>query len=667
MLLDVEGRLRNIDLRPSSSLLPLFEAVVNSFDSLEGFSEHSKQNITIKVMRDRRQLALKEDDTESYPVSDFIIEDNGPGFNDQNFESFCTSDSTLKIQKGGKGVGRLLWLKAFKSVSVDSVFEQNGVRMLRKFNFILSRDGVVGGEKPESTSETNLKTTVHLVGLKEEFQKTCPKKLETIAHKIIQHFIALFMSQQCAVVHLIDDDSKGINLNELFRKEYKPQSRDGFFQVKGESFHISSIRIKAGDHRLSFCANNREVFGDELKDSIPDLSGKLATEDGSQFAYQAFISGSLLDTTVNAERTAFHIPEKPVPLMPAEEITMAEIKQNALSEVKNELEPFLSPLQKQKIERVKNYIHSEAPQYKPILKYGQDQIAEIAPSISDESLEIELYKINQKIELEVKQQGKEYLNPNIKDIRQRPEYKEKFDQFLEKLNDFGKANIAKYIVHRKVVLELFSNALQQCNNETYSLEESVHGIVFPMRTTSDEIGYDQHNLWIVDEKLAYHYFLASDKKLNKINLINSESTSRCDLLIFNNPFAFADQKDGISSIVIIEFKRPMRNDYDADTDNPIKQVYTYIRELRSGKKLDRNGRPIPITETTPAYAFIACDLTPKMKELAVDASLGTTPDGLGFFGFNRELTTYIEVLSYNKILSDSQKRNRVLFDRLNIA
>ncbi len=38
-----------------------------------------------------------------------------------------------------------------------------------------------------------------------------------------------------------------------------------------------------------------------------------------------------------------------------------------------------------------------------------------------------------------------------------------------------------------------------------------------------------------------------------------------------------------------------------------------------------------------------------------------TPDNLGYYGFNEALNAYYEVISYNKLLSDAGKRNRVLF------
>jgi hypothetical protein len=38
-----------------------------------------------------------------------------------------------------------------------------------------------------------------------------------------------------------------------------------------------------------------------------------------------------------------------------------------------------------------------------------------------------------------------------------------------------------------------------------------------------------------------------------------------------------------------------------------------------------------------------------------------TPDNLGYYGFNETLNAYYEVISYNNLLSDVAKRNRILF------
>ena len=43
-----------------------------------------------------------------------------------------------------------------------------------------------------------------------------------------------------------------------------------------------------------------------------------------------------------------------------------------------------------------------------------------------------------------------------------------------------------------------------------------------------------------------------------------------------------------------------------------------------------------------------------------------TADGLGYFGYRQNHRTYIEVLSSDKVISDSQKRNAKLFEQLGI-
>ena len=667
MQLDLEGRVKNIFLSPNNSLLPVFEAIKNSIDAVSTYKKIEDSKITIFLVRDKTQRALEEDETFNYPISDFIVEDNGPGFNSENYSAFETSDTRFKVAYGGKGIGRFLWLKAFDLVTIESIYEENSALFKRNFTFQLAGNGIDGGQPIPVSGKIN-QTRVHLEHLKSEFREGCPKKADTIAHKIIEHFLPVFTAEKCPKILLIDDNSERIDLNSIFNSEYKANSKKRKFEVKDQEFKMIGIKISSNNpnnHRISFCADDREVIGEQLKDYIPDLSSALKMDDKSHFVFHALISGDFLNKTVNAERDDFDIPKKSVPLN-VQDISLADIRQNSLNEIKTELEPYLDEIKKNKLERIKTYVRTKAPQYRHLMKYGEEKINNIPPEIPDNSLEIELYKISQDVELDVKTQGKQFLDTKINDIREKPEYQKRYNDFLEKLNDTGKANIAKYIVHRKLMLDLLENALKIKEDDTYPLEEDVHNMIFPIRATSDDVSYDQHNLWILDEKLAYHYFLASDKRLDQIDIIDNDSQNRCDLLVFNNPVAFADQKDELSSLIIIEFKRPMRKIYSEKDDNPIDQVYDYVRDLRTKNKVDKEGRPIRITSNTPIYAYIVCDITPKMDKIAVNAGFIPMDGGKGYFGNNTELRVYTEVLSYDKVLMDSQKRNRVLFDKLNI-
>ena len=95
---------------------------------------------------------------------------------------------------------------------------------------------------------------------------------------------------------------------------------------------------------------------------------------------------------------------------------------------------------------------------------------------------------------------------------------------------------------------------------------------------------------------------------------------------------------------MIEFKRPARNDYQ-DDDNPIIQVYDYIREMKAGTRTDRIGRPISVASHSPFYAYIICHLSKTLKNQAENAQLTLTPDSNGYFGYNPILGVYVEIIS----------------------
>jgi hypothetical protein len=148
--------------------------------------------------------------------------------------------------------------------------------------------------------------------------------------------------------------------------------------------------------------------------------------------------------------------------------------------------------------------------------------------------------------------------------------------------------------------------------------------------------------------------------------MKSDSNERPDLLIFNKPFAFANDEKPYESIVIVEFKRPMRDDY-SDKENPITQVNRYAREVINGIAKDKDKREFDLRQNTPIYAYIVCDLTKKLKANATDAGYKLLPSGDGYFFFNDNYNMYVEIMSFDKILKDSNERNRVLFEKLNLT
>jgi uncharacterized protein YihD (DUF1040 family) len=327
--------------------------------------------------------------------------------------------------------------------------------------------------------------------------------------------------------------------------------------------------------------------------------------------------------------------------------------------IHNEFEDQIEKLSQTRFTKVKEFV-SQHPRYKQLLKYKPSQIKKIPSTLNEEKMELELFKIQQTLELEVKQEAKEILR-FIESDEDKAEFSESHQELYAKIIEVVNSKLSEYVIHRKLVLDLFAKFLKE-----KAPEKAVHNLIFPLQTLSDELGFEDHNLWMIDEKLSYHKYLASDKKFKKVKGMKSDSNERPDLLIFNKPFAFANDEKPYESIVIVEFKRPMRDDY-SDKENPITQVNRYAREVINGIAKDKDKREFDLRQNTPIYAYIVCDLTKKLKANATDAGYKLLPSGDGYFFFNDNYNMYVEIMSFDKILKDSNERNRVLFEKLNLT
>ncbi|MCK5523729.1 MAG: ATP-binding protein [Thiomargarita sp.] len=664
MKINLAGRVQNTHLPYQSALLPLLEAIINAIHAIEDLGTNEGR-IDIYLERDETQLFFEE--TQIPPIKNIVVEDNGIGFTADNFKSFQTSDSSFKRTKGAKGIGRFVWLKAFKKVQVDSQFQENGRYWTRIFDFVLSENGFENVQLKEIET-TEPKTRIKLQQFKEEYQRAFPKTIDAVALRIIEHYLIYFISEACPLITIHDSENgQTMILNALYEKGISPHLLREKFQAKYETFEIINVKVylsrRQNRSEIHLCANYRDVLTEKLGKWLPDVD-QITDEDGKRFVFIAYISSQYLDYHVNAERTDF--------LLEDEEgfwVSKSDIIRSAINHIKNNyLKHYLAKIQQTKQQRIDSYIKTTAPQYRHLLKYQAASLSEIPlKSLDDGSIDLELYKRSAKIELELKEKGQKFLSRPLTDIKDLASYKAEYNKYIEQENDLGKAKLAQYIAHRKIILTLLSNSLERGDDGKYSLEESVHGLIFPLRQTSDDIDYEKHNLWIIDEKLAYHKYLASDLPLNQLGIVDVDSLERPDLIIFDSHFALVEDSTPFSSVVIVEFKRPLRKNYPKE-ENPIEQVCGYIEKIQGGTVTNKAGRPIPVNRNTPFYCYIICDITEKIKRHARVASLTPMPSGTykGYFGYIPPYNAYIEILSYDKLLEDAKKRNQILFDKLNL-
>jgi hypothetical protein len=526
----------NLTLPTGRALQPIFEAVFNAIQAIESAQAIGK--IVITIHRDEAQQELqplKDDMPRS--IRDFVIEDNGIGFDDDNYKSFLTSGSPYKPR--ARGVGRFFWLKAFDGVQVDSIFMDNDSYKRRTFDFIYSDDGVENNVT-EIVSERQPRTVISLKGLKRQYEGALKKGTAYFADRLVEHFLIYFLSSKCPSVTLIDG-TVALDLNQIFRERVRQQGRQEPFQVNEAEFSIIHLRLYSSHEapKVYLCAEGL-VAGEPLNllSDIADLKERLRDDGNDPFVYAAYVEGEYLDERLDEKRAEFNIPKSSRDSDVFNPITLESLRSHIVAQVKKHLATYLQPVSQGKLARIKEYVSTQAPQYKPILKYKPEVLDKVQPGLSDEKLDAELYRINAAIHSELRQAYQQLLRTRS-DITNLAEYRQKFESLVETLNEVSKSELALYVVHRKLILDLLEKTTSAQEDGVYPREERIHHLIYPMKTTSDDVvPYEQQNLWIIDERLAFHKYLASDKEL--FTHLKTKSAMRPDIVVFgfdNNPFA----------------------------------------------------------------------------------------------------------------------------------
>ena len=659
MNINFQGLVELHSLPTTEPLLPLYEAVVNSIQSINQ-ANILDGNIFIKIEREN-SISFPEKDNWETDIDNIVIHDNGTGFTEDNFKSFNTYASDFKKMLGCKGVGRMIWLKAFTAVKVESTYCEDGDWFHRTFTF--DKVNAVSNETKEHVDgDAHNSTIITLQNLRSKNKTNTPKKISTIARDLLNHCFIYFVLGKAPKI-TISDGTESILVNSLFEKIKKEDISTVDFSIGKESFqliHFKNYNPNSSTHCLNLCANDRRVSSANLQNVFNGVNSKFVTAEGA-FVYNGYITSTYLDENVNRERTSFNIED--TQLSTFNQVTKSEIISTAMDHVLTYLRDDLIAYNSNKREKIERFIHNVNPRYRLLLRRYPECIDNIMISEDEEKLELELFKQEQQYKLKLKEEGKE-LEKTIKGNVNAADIMKKTTAYAEKLSEMGKSSLAEYILHRKAVLDILENNLKYQDDNRYAYEESIHQMVFPMQQTSDDVDYTAHNLWLIDEKLSYHYYLASDKKIKSMDPIQSASKNEPDIAIFDSPFAFTDESEQpFRNITIIEFKRPGRESYGV-SENPIQQVIEYMDDFTNGKIKTKDGLTIDGNSNIRFFCYILCDISEKLKKYIKQYDFQETPDGQGYYFYSKSYNAYMEIVPYNKMIRDSKKRNKILFDKL---
>ena len=645
------SRVRNFSLTPNekNSLMPIFEAITNSLQSL--YEKYDKDWLTKGLVN----ILLYLDTENKYP-KDIEIEDNGIGFNKINFESFLTFDSTHKLEIGGKGIGRFSWLKVFESAHIISTFVEDGIKYKRVFDFVLNDTPIQGHSLIQVSNNEPIRTIITLKGMKSEYRSRFPNQMETVIRKVLIHFLPSLITVSPSI-NILSENQDSSDIKKVFsdnsfnlQEQIIETEKYGTLYLKNMFLDRKCLDPRQG-HTVFLSANNRIVTDHKLSNQLGLLTNCIY-DDHAVF-YTGVVTGKYLDEAVFGERSSLNLPE--------------EVQNDIFKIVVNELkkgylEKQINDLLNIKTKNIEKIIKKH-PRFRYMVKDPKEWANKLAlSSQKDEDIIKELsiydYRENNKI-------VKEIDNLNIDNGYTQEELNEKLAETISKIADVNKSNLAEYVAKRKVILDILQNRLAYEDQEKKSKfkEDAVHKIICPMKITSEDISVKDHNLWIINDSLSFYKFMASDKQIKSF-LDASTSIDRPDLALFNGCVSFSKGND---PIVIIEFKRPERDDY-TDDENPINQIYNYIDEFREKKVHKADGTLIrQITKDTPFFCYVICDITNKLDKILSRENLHIPLVGKrGFFGYNSDYHAYIEIIDFQEMIDDATNRNNLFFAELGI-
>lgn len=670
--INIDRIVRDIKTR-STSLTPVIEAVCNSIDAIG--DNRTDGRIRIVLKRDgSRDLGL-EDNTVKGDIISVDIIDNGEGFTDANRDSFDTFRSGLKIDIGGKGFGRFMFLKYFSNVSVESIYRKENEFYRRTFTFGHANEIIENEANVLLTGDRyQTGTTIHLSSIK---NKDLDKGIDVIARKLVERLLVFFATggEHTPTISIEEEDgATSIILNNYVgpTSDIQQIGEDHPIKVQGREHEyefivkVYKIYYSAITNKVCLTANKREVTDTSLHSYVPEFKETMSeqTEDGIQknFMIKVYVQGDYLDDNVTTERDGFNFDKENEDAF--YELSEKMIYKEAATVAKDLFSSDIQERFNRKKKTIEHYVFSQAPWNKTLLK--DVDMDSIPVGISDFELEMRFQKIKFDKETRARIAIKEYMEKSQEETNDddTSQFEEDVNEILELVTESQKNDLAHYVCQRKKVIELFDELRKRMDSGKPHKESEMHNLFFPMIKTDREVDYDSNNLWLLDERFNFTQFIASDKVISKVD------HKEPDLALFYEEGKFFRNGENVitSPIAIVEFKRPKRTNYP-DSENPINQALRYAQKILEGKYEMPDGQEkVDVdTDRTPVYIYIVCDLESKIREFAKMAgSLSISPDNEGYFGYLKDFNAYIEIKSYKKVISDAKMRNQIFFRKLGL-
>jgi hypothetical protein len=648
----------------SQAMQPLFEAVSNALYAIE-----DRQDLRPEF-RGRVDIRISDlDDPERIAIE---VTDNGIGLDSARYDAFCEIDTDFKKAKGGKGVGRLFWLDAFKSVRVDSAYMEGGKRQTRCFRFELNNsEQIVPIDDALLADDGGTGTKITVTALRaEEYAHHFPRRADTFLRCFSAQFIADFLMGSGPDV-IVDIDGSlthypkevaKLVVGEKLDSEPFDSPEFGSLRMVGFTCYPTASTGLDGNHQLHLLADGRTVESRKI-DNLMGLKS-LSRDSVNGLYFHGCVSGDYLDKRVNEGRTAFNIPER----------VLKELSRHCVNKIK---ETFF-PDQLARFMELRRESYDAFVGRHPI--YGFDdpevQLNRVpfhATDSEDFAAGLVRYQIRRDEERRSAMQDVINLLDSADGVPQ--DFGETVARAASEIHASEKLALAQHVVRRKLVLELLGKMIRRVRqregqDDDYHLEKSVHSLVVPMSVRGDDSNERKsraHDLWIVDERLAFTRAFSSDRRLDA--LLKERGTDvRADLIVWDLAYGLGvtdpeqnpdhvDISEPLRKMMIVEFKKPGRRTYQKAEDQIEGQITKYLAQLKGGEIESFSRERVRIADDCVFYCYVVADIIGDLEQqLSVWPK---TANGQGRIrALQGDYRGSIEVVQWQDLINDAWARNQ---------
>ncbi len=599
-----------------------------------------------------------------------VVSDNGIGLDVARYRAFCEIDTDFKRAKGGKGVGRLFWLDAFSTIRVESTYDKEGDQSRRVFDFVLNNDEQVvpivedeavpaGMDKGTTITFSRLRT--------KEYADNFPKRADTFLRYFSAHFIADFLvgggpsifvdldGELTKYPNAVAELTVGAPLETTF--EHKDF---GTLKITGFTCQAEASTGLDGRHQLHLLANGRTV---ETR-KVDNLLGveNLDREGEGELVFHGCVSGEYLDIRVNEGRTAFNLSER----------VLKEISRACMDIVRERLLP----------DQVKKYVEKRRKDYVAFVErypaFGFDdddtQLSRVpfhANSAEDFASGLIKYQIR-------REEGRQNALQALIDALDLEEFPVNFELSVvcaaREIQASEQLALAQHVVRRKLALELLEKLIRRIRardgkDDDHHLERTLHSFICPMGVRGDdrtELKSRAHDLWIVDERLAFTRAFSSDKRLDAL-LAKGGSGDRPDLLLWDLAYGLGvtdpaepdtvDVSEPLRIVMIVEFKKPGRTNYSRAEDQIEQQITKYLAQIKGGEIETFDRARVRVADDCLFYCYVIADIVGDLEQQL--SSWETTSNGQGRIRpLKNRYSGQIEVIQWQDLVNEAWLRNR---------